>query len=53
MTENIEDKYVEKNESMKGKISLNTIGNKGRNKEDYMRQRRKREKKMEEVIQKI
>ena len=26
MTENIEDKYVEKNESMKGKISLNTIG---------------------------
>lgn len=25
MTENIEDKYVEKNESMKGKISLNTI----------------------------
>ena len=26
MTENVEDKYVEKNESMKGKISLNTIG---------------------------
>lgn len=26
MTENIEDKYVEKNESMKEKISLNTIG---------------------------
>ena len=26
MTENIEDKYVEKNEIMKGKISLNTIG---------------------------
>ena len=26
MTENIADKYVEKNESMKGKISLNTIG---------------------------
>ena len=49
MTENIEDKYVEKNESMKGKISLNTIG----------KQRKKQgrlyaaEKKMEEVIQKI